>query len=304
MAFAFHRGEQAMQARAGVELPRQFRFVRDAMPDEHRELFAQLPYIVAGAVDPEGRPFASMLVGAAGFASTPDAHTLVIEASPAAGDPIAAGLRVEAPVGVLGIQLETRRRNRANGVIASVTPDRITVAIRESFGNCPQYIQTRAPLSVVRRDAKAPQQLTTQLPARALAIVCAADTLFIASAHGDDVDVSHRGGRPGFVRGSDDGSTLVLPDFSGNDFFMTLGNLHEDPRAGIAFVDFASGALLSLTGTTEIVWDGPELASFAGAERLVRFRVTRGTLLEGAIPFTWSAPGFARQLVRTGSWGG
>ncbi len=93
-----------------------------------------------------------------------------------------------------------------------------------------------------------------------------ADTFFIASANvGEEAgpargaDVSHRGGMPGFVR-IDDATTLTTPDFSGNRFFNTLGNLLHDPRAGLLFVDFASGDLLYVAALAEIVWDGPELA--------------------------------------------
>src|SRR3546814_14766932 len=66
-------------------------------------------------------------------------------------------------------------------------------------------------------------------------------------------DVSHRGGRPGFVRVTeDDGrSVLTIPDFSGNQFFNTLGNIAINPRAGLLFVDFATGDLLTLTGRSE-----------------------------------------------------
>ncbi|HEX7667393.1 MAG TPA: pyridoxamine 5'-phosphate oxidase family protein, partial [Polyangiaceae bacterium] len=87
-----------------------------------------------------------------------------------------------------------------------------------------------------------------------------------------------------------------------NNLFMTLGNLAVRPRAGLAFVDFASGTLLSLVGSAETIWEGPELASFHGAERLLRIRVVRGVIVPGAIPFTWSASEPARQLDRTGSW--
>ena len=84
-----------------------------------------------------------------------------------------------------------------------------------------------------------------------MALVRDADTYFIASsvppsrlersaAHG--VDVSHRGGKPGFVRvdrDADGVDTLTVPDFSGNNMFNTLGNLSVYPRAGLLFVDFA-----------------------------------------------------------------
>jgi predicted pyridoxine 5'-phosphate oxidase superfamily flavin-nucleotide-binding protein len=52
--------------------------------------------------------------------------------------------------------------------------------------------------------------------------------------------VSHRGGRPGFVR-IDGDDTLTVPDFNGNRFFNTLGNLAVHPRAGLLFIDFDNG---------------------------------------------------------------
>lgn len=53
----------------------------------------------------------------------------------------------------------------------------------------------------------------------------------------------------------------------------TLGNLLTNPRAGLLFIDFASGDLLHLSGTTELVFGGPEIAAFQGAERLWRLHV-------------------------------
>jgi len=150
------------------------------------------------------------------------------------------------------------------------------------------------------------------LSAAAAALVASADTFFIASVGpamrrpggGSGLDVSHRGGRPGFVRVESDGEATLLtfPDFAGNLYFNTLGNLLLDPRAGLLFVDFAAGGLLSLTGTAEIIHEAPELDAFAGAERLVRFRVARGVAIADAVPLRWSAPEPAPQLAATGAW--
>ncbi len=68
-----------------------------------------------------------------------------------------------------------------------------------------------------------------------------ADTFFVASyVNGEDghrrVDVSHRGGRSGFVR-LDADDVLTVPDFAGNLFFNTLGNFLVNPKAGLVFVD-------------------------------------------------------------------
>jgi hypothetical protein len=67
-------------------------------------------------------------------------------------------------------------------------------------------------------------------------------------------------------------------------------------------VDFTTGDVLSLTGGAEVIWDGPELAGYLGAERLLRFRVRDGVWIENAVPLRWSAPQPAPQLARTGTW--
>jgi uncharacterized protein len=315
----FHAGEQALQRRAGVrDRLAQFgrKAIRDFMPDQHRMMFAELPFVVIGAIDERRRPWASVLVGTPGFVSSPDSRTLRIAARPAYADPIGAGLVAGAPVGLLGIQLETRRRNRMNGTVIEADEGGLVVRVDQSFGNCPQYIQARTPVFVAEPSSVvAPRPVRAERPilsAGAAALARRADTFFIATASpaagkGDSVegvDVSHRGGKPGFVRVDTDGGRTVLtaPDFRGNSFFNTLGNLEVNPRAGVVFVDFATGDLLSLTGEAEVVWDGPELAAFAGAERLVRFRVDEGVWIENAVPLRWSAPEPAPQLAATGSW--
>lgn len=308
----FHAGEVQAQERAGIHglSTHVGRFVRSTMPDQHRELFTQLPYLVIGTLDERGRPFASMAVGVPGFIESPSPSTLVVHASLAEDDPVRAGLRAGAPVGLLGIELETRRRNRANGTVTHAESGSFTVEVEQSTGNCPQYIQARSIEGAVRRPG-ATHREESRLSPEAKAIIANADTTFIASAaaeiqrdgiHG--CDVSHRGGKRGFWRAQTvHGRTrLTMPDFAGNRFFMTLGNLAENPKVGVAFVDFATGDWLSVTGTAEVQWEGSELRAFEGAERLLHVDVDEGVLLRGMIPFAWSAPEYARQLARTGSW--
>lgn len=60
----FHPGEIAIQQRLGVaERMAEFgrRVVRDHMPDQHRQFYAQLPFLVVAAVDDQGRPWASLI---------------------------------------------------------------------------------------------------------------------------------------------------------------------------------------------------------------------------------------------------
>ncbi len=93
-----------------------------------------------------------------------------------------------------------------------------------------------------------------------------------------------------------------MPDFAGNFFFNTLGNIAINPRASLLFIDFANGDLLYLAVTAAIVWDGPELQAFAGAQRLLRVRVQTARRLQAALPLRWGAAQLSPALVHTGAW--
>jgi uncharacterized protein len=308
----FHAGERDVQTRAGVREEiegRGAKAIRDFMLDQHRVFFAALPFLVVGSVDAQGRPWASILVGRPGFVQSPDLRTLRIDAAAAFGDPRGANLIVGRPLGLLGIQPETRRRNRANGTITALDDRGFTLHVEQSFGNCPQYIHARKPVAAAAPETAAlPRFVRAEgalLSIDAAALVANADTCFIATAAQlDGVDVSHRGGKTGFVRVTVERgrSVLTAPDFSGNNYFNTLGNIAVNPRAGLIFVDFATGAVLTLTGEAEIIWDGPQLAAFAGARRLLRFGVIEGRVIADAVPLRWSAPEPAPQLAATGAW--
>ena len=317
IAAPFHAGERALQTLAGsreVMAAAGSRVIRDFMPDQHREFFAQLPFLIVGSMDAQLQPWASVLAAPPGFAHSPDPTHLRIDALPMAGDPLAAQLAQGASLGLLGIQPHTRRRNRMNGSVEAIDATGFTVEVQQSFGNCPKYIQAREPLFAAGQVA-APAQRIDGLDDAARALIGRADTFFIASAlpqHaavGDEadpaaqgVDVSHRGGLPGFVRVGEDG-VLTVPDFNGNRFFNTLGNLSVHPRAGLLFIDFDSGDLL-VTATAEIVWNGPEVDAFEGAERLLRLRVEQVLRRPGALPLRWGGAELSPHLARMGHWVG
>lgn len=302
----FHAGEQAVHERLGIRermVGLGQRVIRTAMPEQHQRFFEQLPFMLAGSVDGAGRPWASVLVGPPGFVRAPGATRLDFHARPIPGDPLAEGLAPGAPLGFLGIELHTRRRNRVNGHVVALDAGGFSIEVDQSVGNCPQYIQGRE--FRWARDAadlrpRGTGALTT-LDAEAQALIQRSDTLFIATQAPAGVDVSHRGGRPGFVKLEDDRSFLV-PDFTGNFFFMTLGNLQLNPRAGVLFIDFDTGDLLMLTGTAEVVWGGDELMAFDGAERAWRFRVDAGWRLRDALPLRWAFRDFSPHSTLTGTW--
>ena len=310
----FHRGEREVQTRVGVrESSEQIgrRFIRDYLPGEHKAFFSKLPFVLIGAVDSLGRPWASLLMGRPGFVDAPDAHTLEINTRLVFGDPLNGVLAKGADVGLLGIEYDSRRRNRLTGKVAVFSDHLITIKIDQTFGNCPQYIQSRDYELLPEIEAIGEPLATTKidsLDARAQEIIAVADHFYIAtqyseragdSSHG--ADVSHRGGKPGFVRIEDE-RTLVFPDFTGNNHFNTIGNIFLNPRAGLLFVDFEGGDLLYLTCKAEIIWDGEEKRAFAGAERFVRLTLDEGVLVENAVPIRWSFRDYSPSLSFTGSW--
>ncbi len=311
-ASPWHSGERALQAKVGVAERMETlgkRVIRDYMPDQHREFYEHLPYLIIGAVDAEGWPWASLLDAHPGFIQSPDARQLHITRRPDAEDPAGGEFAPGAAVGMLGIDLHTRRRNRLNGHISDVRENGFSVSVEHSYGNCPQYIQLRAlkqvPLNAVAE--RPPVQRLTALDDAATATIRGADTFFVASyvdlegaqPH-RSVDVSHRGGQAGFVRV--EGDVLTIPDFAGNLFFNTLGNFQLNPRAGLLFVDFQTGDLLQVAGTVTLILDGPDIAAFQGAERLWQVRVEQVVRRPAALRSRWEFQGWSPNSLMTGDW--
>ena len=140
-----------------------------------------------------------------------------------------------------------------------------------------------------------------------VSFIAEADTFFIASrsAHLDQedssqgLDVSHRGGRPGFVR-VESKNELCFPDYSGNLLFNTLGNLEADARAGLVFIDFRSGRMLHVVGSARICWDVPETTRSAGIERLIFLDIQCVVNREHAFPHLFDFVSYSPHLGTEG----
>ena len=263
-ASPFHAGEIAAQHRAGVahHAAEAGHFIRNHMPRQHQDFFAGLPFLVVAGADEAGRRWASILEAGDGRPAVDDARRLALPGRLGADDPLSSGFVPGAAVGILGIELATRRRNRLNGRLREAGRG-LALDVAQSFGNCPQFIQPREWSRVEEADHRpAPAITADELTDRQMRWIASADTFFIGSGvaaengdAGGGFDASHRGGAPGFVE-IEGGRRLRFPDYAGNNFFNTIGNLLRDPRIGLLFVDFRSGGLLHVTGRAEIVWDG------------------------------------------------
>lgn len=295
----WHPGELTVQTRAGVKEKMASlgpRLIRAYMPDQHREFFASLPMVIAGSEDECGNLWASPLFGNPGFIRSPSSQRLTIDTSGSYSDTILPHLHVNCQVGLLGIDLETRRRNRVNGSVVKRDQHQVAIDVQQSFGNCPQYIQQRR-LQVQPQVGKVTTECFNNWSSEFLAFITNADTCFIASTcvseradNSYGMDVSHRGGHPGFI-GVDDHNRLIIPDYPGNSFFNTIGNLTVDARAGLLFLDFSGGNIITLTMTAEVIWKTDDSILCGDHDRVIRLSLKEGYVIHNALPYRWESMG-------------
>ena len=265
----FHPGERAVQAQTGEEQTarRNGQIITDRIPNGALNFVNKQPMVVASSVDADQRIWTSLLAGMPGFvvAETPLLVNLDSNRLVSARDNIFwVNVANQPAVGLLFIELRSRRRLRVNGrLVSEGSQYRLTVG--EAFANCPQYIQRRemavtAPVGLPDSPAATGTKLTHELTHW----IEQTDTFFIGSAHdAEHIDTSHRGGNPGFVRVEND-QTLLVPDYRGNSMFNTLGNLAVNPAAGLLFVNFDTGETLQLTGRAELLFGEPGQADDTG----------------------------------------
>lgn len=291
----FHPGEQQVQARLGRREAADSlagRAIRDYLPDQHRTMLGQLPFVIVASRGPQQRLWAGLLPGLPGFIQSPSKHELLIASQPLPGDALENGLASGGDIGVLAIALDTRRRNRINGVITTNRHSTIAIKVKQCFGNCPQYIHPRQWYLAEAHPVASHVSQAQSLNDAQIHWLRRANTFFIASGYshsGDSnsgLDVSHRGGPTGFVQVINE-RQILFPDYPGNNFFNTLGNIVMDPQVGLLFVDFSEGNVLQLSGRAKINWHSN--GSLAGDTYHCSVTVTIDELvcLMHALPLRW-----------------
>ncbi len=309
----FHSAEIAVQERLGIaELVAKYSegFIRSAMPEQHRKFYSELPFVVLGVTDHKGYPWPIPLFGQVGFIQSPNEITLHFTGLPSLINTLDIEFTTGQKIGILGIQLSTRRRNRVNGVIQTINDGDFSIQVEQSFGNCPKYIQKRELTWASHSQSllQSPhEKLTTAIDVNAIGLIEGADTFFIASRtkyfdkdKRSGIDASHRGGKPGFVKVEN--NRLKFPDFRGNGFFNTLGNIESDSRIGLFFPDFLTGNAVFVTGQASILWDKEVREGFNGAERIVEIKIEQSVYLPGFMAMTAELEEFSPVLKGTSIW--
>lgn len=296
MTDIFHAGEIRIQTLTGERDIAQLngRMIEDRIPERAASFLAQQSYCVLGWRAEDGDLWAMFWAGQTGFAgSSQDGSELrlaITRPSPDDALLVLSDLQPGDDVGVLFIDLSTRRRLRVNGQLADFSAGELVLAVREAFPNCPKYIQRRrADPGASAADPKVTQRgaaLTPQL----IGWIEAADTFFVASGLSTGaMDVSHRGGKAGFVKVAD--GRLRIPDYQGNSIFGTLGNFAVNPRAGLSFVDFSRRRQMQMTGDVSLEFDAhDDIAATGGTGRWWTFSPRHWIVSAIAAPLNWTAP--------------
>lgn len=285
MHYEFHPGELEIQRRAGVResAQRLSGSIHAVVPQSARAFLEDRRFVVLSTADTNNRPWASVLSGMLGFAHALDERTIRIEATPAAGDPLAMNLKTSSFVGLLAPDLSTRRRLRINGRLETSADGAILIHVDQAYANCPKYIQRREDRQPLRDAPRGSAHVSTILHPHHHEWIRQADTFFLATLNpGEGADASHRGGMPGFIKSMNE--ELTWPDYVGNSMFNSLGNIAQHPWAGVLVPDFDTGSTLQLTGRAAIDWNRQRVAALPGAERLVRLIVEEVVEIEGAFP--------------------
>jgi predicted pyridoxine 5'-phosphate oxidase superfamily flavin-nucleotide-binding protein len=291
----YHEGELTVQQRAKETRKAQMaaQAIHECIPDGALGFAARQPMVVLGSVAGDGGVWASVLFGAPGFLQARDPYSLTLDASQSRSsddDPLWENVRSSANVGMLVIELASRRRLRINGRMSALRENCYRIDVAAAYPNCPKYIQRRhwKFATSERGLGNAATQRGVGLDEAQIARVTTADTFFVASAHPQrGVDASHRGGKPGFVRVLSP-RTLCIPDYTGNGMFNTLGNFAVYPRAGLAFVDFAEGCVLQLSGRPTILWNSDDADEAGGrAPRFWQLEIDQWQVTRAPLRLDW-----------------
>ena len=290
MSDPFHEGERAVQEQTGERdtAIRHGRLIADIIPPGARSFIGEQQYCVLGWTASAGEVWAAFATGPRGFAASAEdgkSLTLNFPVGPASTGDRGSIVDFEAgdPLGLLFIDFATRRRLRVNGQVSDRAGNELRLSVAEAFPNCPKYIQRRELVEKEFHEKKAEFGSGRNWTPEVRECVVSSDTFFVASANPEgNADVSHRGGKPGFVQFRND--ALFVPDYPGNSMFGTLGNFAINPHAGLVFVDFENGRQLQMTGS--VVLD-LEAGEGADAGRSWRFHMKEWVITPLAHSFAW-----------------
>ncbi|KAI1416597.1 hypothetical protein F5Y13DRAFT_119720 [Hypoxylon sp. FL1857] len=315
----FHPGEQAMHNLLHIQ--QRYNPTHHDLPQALGYRVGISPLVAFGTLDRQGRPWATLWGGEAGFCRPIARDVLGVRATAdVAHDPVLRGLLENEKSGEvvddavvqpedgkimagLSVDPETRDRVKIMGRMVVGTVNRtdpgigelqLAVKINGSLGNCPKYISKKHIVPHIPKPQLVSKAIgkSEPLPKEALEVIGKSDTFFIASKFGNSsMDTNIRGGSPGFVRvlrnspENDGGVSIVYPEYSGNRLYQTLGNLYQYPEAGLVIPDYDTGDVLYVTGKATILVGEKANKVMPRIKLAVRIDVTEGRFVRNGLPF-------------------
>jgi len=253
----YHEGELAVQELTGERdiAIMNGQVIDNKIPKGAVSFISQQNYCLLGIVNGLSEIWPIFISGDPGFAFvTDDEKTISIsleQNEESINNPFYKSLKNTENIGCLFIELSTRRRLRINGKIKSFSESELVIIVEQGYPNCPKYIQRRNLEESNQNTSFQKQEEGNKFTDDIKKWIKNADTFFVASASTDgSCDISHRGGKPGFIKIEED--ILHIPDYPGNSMFNTLGNFYINPRAGLLFIDFENNRQLQITGDVNL----------------------------------------------------
>jgi predicted pyridoxine 5'-phosphate oxidase superfamily flavin-nucleotide-binding protein len=288
MSEKFHEGEQKIQEIIGETNTANSngRMISDKIIKGAFNFINVQQNVVVSSTDGNGNIWTSLLLGESGFVTVKDEKTVEINLpllKSTSKDILFKNIKHNLNIGMLFIELSTRRRFRLNGQVIP-TQNGFAVKVIEAYPNCPKYIQKRTiTFTNIEEDNSVIQKEGNVLDTTAKTFIKDADTLFVGSAATNaNMDASHRGGAKGFVDILENG-TLKIPDYAGNSMYNTLGNFVINPNAGVTFIDFKQSISLQLSGEASLLFDQSseeDLQKTTGTGRYWLFKTEKWILTE------------------------
>ncbi|MGK0389843.1 MAG: putative pyridoxine 5'-phosphate oxidase superfamily flavin-nucleotide-binding protein [Maribacter sp.] len=288
MSEKFHEGEQKIQEIIGETNTANSngRMISDKIIKGAFNFINVQQNVVVSSTDGNGNIWTSLLLGESGFVAVKDEKTVEINLpllKSTSKDILFKNIKHNLNIGMLFIELSTRRRFRLNGQVIP-TQNGFAVKVIEAYPNCPKYIQKRTiTFTNIEEDNSVIQKEGNVLDTTAKTFIKDADTLFVGSAATNaNMDASHRGGAKGFVDILENG-TLKIPDYAGNSMYNTLGNFVINPNAGVTFIDFKQSISLQLSGEASLLFDQSseeDLQKTTGTGRYWLFKTEKWILTE------------------------
>ncbi len=276
MGEVFHQGQLAVQKITGEQEIAKMRIpmISSSLHPRSTAFIEHQVLAFLGSEDSNGALWLSLIVGEQGFITVPSLQEIKINLSKIRSnkeDIFFTNIKTNPTVGLLFHEAARRARYRAWGKVNEIE-GYLSFDIKMGYPSCPKHIQREViEVSEKSTDLSPQYENGTILGESEKAWILSSHTFFISTqTKKGDIESSHRGGNPGFIDILDNG-LIRVPDYLGNSMFSTLGNIYENPKAALLFIDYDKGETLQLSGIAELQFNQNTEGDFHNSGETGRF---------------------------------